>query len=467
MVKNQHDIKGLKLSKLAIPLGIQLLLSFCLLLTDAFFLSKISDDAAASVGAIFTLYCIFIVLFNQIGQAGSSVASQYIGAKKFEYVTPTYLTATIVNTAFGIIISILLLFFSNDIGLIVGLSKENAALVSIYIKITGGAFFFYALTSVYNGILSSRGKTLPGMLGSIVSNITNIILNIIFLYGLFGFPKLGIAGIALATVASQVVDMFFLTYIVHIREKIKFSFVELKDKIKILTKNVLKIGLPASIEPVSVQLMSFIITIIILSLGMISMAAKTYTYNITTILISWSVAIGISTQVLVAHAVGSKKFDKANAQLHKSILISTIIIFSMSLIMYLLSENIFRIFTTNTEIIHLGKNLLLICVILEPIRAINITIQYSLFSAGDAKFTSLWGMIIMWIIGLPLLYSFGILMNLGLIGIWIGSLLDEFIRCILYYTRWKQRKWEKTGVVSDTPIENISKEKLETTYEPI
>jgi putative MATE family efflux protein len=462
MNKNQHDIKGLKLYKLAIPLGFQLLLSFCLLLTDAFFLSKISDDAAASVGAIFSIYTIFIVIFNQIGQAGSSVASQYIGAKKFTNVTPTYLTATIINTSFGVIISIIILIFSNKIGLIVGLSKANSELVSIYIKITGSAFFLHAITSVYNGILSSRGKTLPGMIGSIFSNFANIFLNSIFLFGLFGSPKLGIAGIALATVASQVSYFCILIYVVHIREKIKFNITELKNKFMLLTKNILKIGLPASLEPASVQLMSFVITLMIISLGMVSMAAKTYTYNITTILISWSVAIGIGTQVLVAHAVGGKKYNKADKQLHKSMFISTIMIFTMSLIIYLLSEKIFGIFTSNNEIIQIGKTLLLICVIMEPVRAINIIVQNSLCSAGDSKFSSFWGMIIMWTLGLPLAYSFGILFGLGIIGIWIGLLLDEFIRGIVYYIRWRQRKWEKTGVVSHET--NINDEKLEPKY---
>ncbi len=449
MGKRNIEVEGFSLWKLSWPLWIQLILVYAIMLTDSFFLSKFSDDYAASIGAIFPIYAIFYMLFNQMGQAGCSVASQYMGAKKNEQIISTYMTSVFIMLITGIIASAFMFTFSRDIGTWVGLTPQNNEITRIYISFTGTSLVLESLKSAYNGILSSKGKTFWNMIVSILYNITNILINVLFLTGFLGVPKLGVSGVAISTVISELIALATLMFIVHVKEQIKFSFKDFTSKFKYLWKQVVKIGIPSSLEPISVQLVGYVVTLIVVGLGMNALAAKTYTFNLMSLITAWSVGIGVGTAIIVAHSVGAKKYEGADKQLHKSIVFSSGICFLMVLVFLICSSLIFRLFTENKEIINLGIKLLIISLFWEPIRAINIITAYSLSAAGDARFCAISGTIIMWIVGLPLCYLISITLGFGLIGIWFALFLDEVIRGIVYYFRWRKKRWQKMGITEN------------------
>ncbi|MGF6355739.1 putative MATE family efflux protein [Paenibacillus sp. 4624] len=446
MIESQQPSEY-KLWKLSWPICIQLLMVHLILVTDSFFLSQISENYAASVGALFPLYGIFYTLFEQMGYAGCSVASQYLGAKKNEFVNVTYVISIILMFCLGLVVSLCMFFGSDVIGTWLGLSGENKNIASLYLSITGTSLILECMRATYNGILTAKGKTWVTMVGAILYNIVNIVLNYICLVGAFGIPKLGLVGIAFSTVFAQVVGLVFLVIFVHWREHVTCKLEDLKRHFKTIVRHILNIGVPSTIEPMSVQLVSVVMTYLILLFGISSMAAKTYTFNVLLLLTSWSVAIGVGTSILIARNVGAKSFDGANRQLHRSLLLSMSVNFIVVFLFYLSSNYIFGLFTNDPEILKMCKNLLLISMFWEPVRALNIIVAYSLASAGDAKFSAVVGCIVMWVLGLPLCYLFGYVFGLGLLGIWLGLFIDEVLRGLVYYLRWRVRKWEKTGVV--------------------
>ena len=447
-MENKHEVHGLKLWKLSWPLFVQLSLVYGILLTDSFFLSRISDNYVASIGAIFPVFCICYMLFNQVSQASVSVASQYIGGKKYDQVIPAYMTSVIIMTIIGFIVATAMLLFSDILAGLFGLSESNAQVASIYIKIVGSGLIFDSIKSAYTGILSSKGKTKLIMVISIIYNLVNILLNSVFVFGIFGAPKIGVYGICIATVFSQFFAIVCFATIVHLKEKIVFSFTILKGKFVVLTKQILNIGLPASIEPISVQLQGVVMNIVVIGFGMAAMAAKTYAFNMLALISAWSVSIGVGTLIIVAHSVGAKEYNNANKQLHSSIYLSTAVSFSAVLILTIFSKQICGIFTTDPAMIDLVRNLFIISAFCEPIKGVNIIVVYSLSSAGDSKYASIAGSIVMWVLGVPLCYILGVTMGLGLIGVWLGITIDELLRCCVYYMRWRKRKWEKTGVLA-------------------
>ena len=126
-----------------------------------------------------------------------------------------------------------------------------------------------------------------------------------------------------------------------------------------------------------------------------------------------------------------------------SIIVSVII----STFMYLISDTLLSMFTTDPYILSLGKTILLIDIFLEVGRAVNTTMVYCLQGCGDVKFPMTLGITCMWGIATLFSYVFGIQMGYGLIGIWIAMTCDELIRAVLFNIRWFQGKWKTRNLV--------------------
>jgi Na+-driven multidrug efflux pump len=114
------------------------------------------------------------------------------------------------------------------------------------------------------------------------------------------------------------------------------------------------------------------------------------------------------------------------------------------------------LFTDNKEIIKTGSTLLLLCLILEPGRTFNLVVINSLRATGDAVFTVKMGVLSMWGIAVPLSYFLGIHYGLGLAGVWIAFITDEWLRGIIMYYRWKSRAWESKVLVQKKQRKPVS-----------
>jgi Na+-driven multidrug efflux pump len=119
--------------------------------------------------------------------------------------------------------------------------------------------------------------------------------------------------------------------------------------------------------------------------------------------------------------------------------------------------NIMELFTSDEKIIHTGSQLLLLCLILEPGRTFNILVVNSLRATGDAAFTVKMGVLSMWGLAVPISYFLGIQLGLGLAGVWIAFIVDEWLRGIVMYFRWKSRVWERKVLVVNTQAIPVSK----------
>jgi len=214
----------------------------------------------------------------------------------------------------------------------------------------------------------------------------------------------------------------------------------------------LRIGVPAAIEPVSFQLFQVFVMAMFVKLGhdlgdASIVPARVFSGAFAMFAVVLSVGLGSGSQILVAHLVGNKEFDKANKRMHQSLVWSSSSAFVMAVVVALTGQHLLSFYTTNPEILHLGGLLLWCDVVLQPFKAANIVITNALRASGDSAFPAVFGTISMWTLGLgtTLLLCFGI--ELGAVGLWLGMASDEFYRSIANYTRWRRGKWKSKGVI--------------------
>jgi putative MATE family efflux protein len=440
-----------QLSLLAItwPIFVELFLQVIMGSTDTIMLSHISDDAVAAVGVANQLIFLCILIFSFVSSGTAVVLSQYLGAGlKDETKKVTAISITL-NLVIGLVISLFMVIFRTELVSFFHLPEHIAELGEQYLMIVGGTVFLQAVLITVSSILRANGYTRDAMMISITMNVIHLIGNAILIFGLLGFPEMGVIGVSISTAISRAIALALILKLLYDRIPINLK---LRDYITIdgiQIKRILKIGVPAAGEQICFNLSQLAITAIIAMLGAASLTTRVYTQNIVSFILVFGLAMGQGTQILIGYKAGARDFEGAYHQLLKSLRYSLIMTVGIAIVVAIFREPLLSFFTKDDEIISMGSTLLLLCLILEPGRTFNLVVINSLRATGDANISLIMGFISMWGISVPLAYFLGIHLGFGLPGIWIAFIVDEWFRGIIMYFRWRSRVWEKKVLVQN------------------
>ena len=431
------------------PLFVSLSLSLSLHFTDAFFLSHISDEAAAAAGAINPLLAATVVLFSSVGQAGASVAGRLMGARRHGELPLTYLALFLFNLVVGVLVSGALFALHWHIPGWLGLRGQTAEYAQTYLGVMGSFQVLKAVQLAYGNILNSRGETRWVMIESVATNVANIGLNLAIRKGLWGLPPPSVAAVAGVTVFSLAFGMLFTIMVVHwlfrVRFPVRCSLAELKERLR----PILRIGLPSASEPIAYQLAQITINLLVISLGATALAARTYVMSFITVsTVLWSVALGVGTQILIAHRVGAGKIEDANRELHRAMTYGVAGNAGIALLLALFHRPVLGLLTDDAAILDAAAPLFGMALFVEMGRAVNIVVGGALRSSGDANFVAIVGSSMMWVIGVGSAYFFGSTLGMGLVGIWIAAAIDESTRGLVNYARWRAGRWRELSVLA-------------------
>lgn len=439
-----------KLLKLTWPIFVELTLFSLLGAVDIFMLGKYSDDAVAAIGItnqiIWTVYMMFGVI-----TAGTTVlVSQYIGAKnkQRENIEVCGLSMGI-NTVLGIIISILMVFGGTQMFKLLSTPQELIDLGSGYMKIIGASVFVQAILMTLTAILRAHGKTKICMKATIAMNIINIVGNYVLIFGIFNFEGLGVDGAAIATTASRVVAMIILWIAAHKLILKDFKLEMLRPFPVKQIKNVLKIGIPTAGEQFSYMISQIVVTGFINIISISSMSTRMYLGNVTMVTVMFGSALSQGASVYIGMLIGEGENNKAYSLCMYCIKKSLIITGAIALFVGIFGKSLMGVFTNSEEIIALGAIILIIDIILQPGKTINLIGINGLRATGDIKFPVYIGIFSMWTFAVGLAYFLGIYLEMGLVGIWIAFAIDEWFRAILVLIRWKTRAWEGKSFVHE------------------
>lgn len=430
------------------PLFVSLGLSLSLHFTDAFFLSRISDSAAAAAGAINPLLGATLVLFSSVGQAGASVAGRLLGARRHQELPRTYLALLAFNLVVGIGVSAALFLLHPYVPGWLGLRGAAAEAAQTYLAVMGGFQFLKAVQLAYGNMLNSQGQTRWVMVEAVATNVANIGLNLALLHGLFGLRQ-SVGAVAGATVIALLFGMVFTIAVVHVRLAVRFPWRTSVPELKKALRPVLGIGLPSASEPIAYQAAQITINLLVISMGAAALATRTYVLSFVTISsVLLSIALGVGTQIAIAHRVGAGRLEEADAVLHRALLCAVAGSGVVALLLAVFHRPLLGLLTRDPEIARLAAPVFALGVIVEMGRAANIVAGGALRSSGDAKFTALVGGSLMWGLGVTFAYLFGGLFGLGLTGVWLAMCVDETVRGVVNYRRWRSGRWRSTSALA-------------------
>ena len=432
-----------RLLPLAWPIFVEQLLHMSTGVIDTFMVSHISDGAVAALGSANQVIILFVVLFGIVGIGTSVVITHHLGGGDRAGADRIAATAMGVNTWFGLIASVLVLVLAQPMLELIQLSPALQVYALPFLSIMGATLFLEAMIQAASAVLRAHGYTRDAMVVAIGQNVLNVVGNCILLFGLWGAPKMGVEGVALSTVFSRIVACAvmgaLLSYRIHLRVRLADFFQFSKERLG----RILHIGLPAAAEQTSWFLAFMTVTAFTARMGDQTLAAQTYAMQLVWGVLLCSLAIGLATEIIIGHMVGAGEFEAAYQQLLRSLRVGLVISLGVASGVALLSPWLLAMFTHNPAIIATGVLLMRIGVLLEPGRVFNLVVINALRATGDARYPVLMGVFSMW--GVLVLGSWflGTYLGLGLVGVWIAMTCDEWLRGLMMYRRWRQRKWLK------------------------
>ncbi|MBM7571926.1 MATE family efflux transporter [Aquibacillus albus] len=453
MTKSSH-VKKLSIIAVTWPIFIESLLHFSLRAADVFMLSKVSDEAVASVGVANQLIMFVFFLFQFIAIGSSVVIAQYLGAKKFDEIKKYTGNGIFINFLFGLIVSTILIIFSKQLLGLFELEPELFSQARTFLMIVGGALVMQAMSITMSMIIQTHGFTRETMFVSGGMNIINIIGNYLFIYGALGFPQWGVPGVAISTAFSQFLALIAFALVLYYRVNLKLTWHDLIDLQKERLKKVLSIGIPSSMSIISYSSSQIVTTAFITLLGAQMLATRIYTLNVLFFVMVLGISLGRGSQIIVGHLIGAGKMEEAFRQGVRNVRWSILMALAMTCIIVLFRNPLLGLFTNDPEIIQMGATLLVMGFLLEPGRCFNLVYGATLQAAGDARYMMIVSVTVIWGLSVPLYYILGIHFGWGLIGIWLAFIADEWVRGIALWVRWKSRKWENKALVKHEKSES-------------
>lgn len=464
---NSDDILHSSVFKLAWPIFIQLLLNMCLGYADTLMLSGYTQTAVAAIGNANQVLGFLTLTFAIISSASGVVVSQYLGAGKKEQIGQIYTVCLSFNLVLSLFISLLIFCGSDYLLGFINTPAEILPDAKSYMRIVGGFIFTQAIMDTFARIFQSNGKTVYGMIISMSMNVLNIGGNYLFLYGPLKSLGLGASGVGVSTTVSRIIGLFAAYLLFHFFIDGDISVRYLKPFPFNLLKTLLKLGVPTAGENISYNISQLFVTSFVNTLGLVAINTRIYANILCNFAFMYSAAVSMGTMIIVGHAVGAGEYDYAYKRLKKTMRGALVVAMCIAGLNFMICPWTFGIFANSsesveiqTQIISLGQKVMLVAIFLEFGRTCNLVIINSLKAAGDVKFPTILGICSNWGCTVLCGYLLGIVMNLGLVGIWMALAADEILRGIIVLIRWNKGSWRGKSVIiqdeyngSDTPAE--------------
>ncbi len=412
-------------------------------------LSGYSDNAVAGVGVANQIMNIFILVFNVTAIGATILIGQNLGANQIKEARTIARSAFGLNFWIGIGMTIIVAIFGGIFLNFYGLSGEVYGYAHTYLVVTGLSLCLEAVALALSAVLRSYGHTRETMFVTIVMNVISIIGFLIAINGLFGIPVTGVVGVSISIIVARLFLVFALLFFVYKRLAIRYRINDILKIDKTNTKNLMGIGIPSAGEQLSYQLSQVVITSFVAIVGDAALAARVYILNISMFCFMFTMAISQGTQILVARYIGAKQYKRTLKRGLKTLRIAFFVSVVISFIIAFTGESLLGLFTEDPMIIAVALPVLWAIVFIEPGRAVNMVLMGSLKSVGDVRFPVIIGIISMWGLAVVLSYVFGISLGLGLLGVWLAQGVDEWVRGIFAFRRWKSQPWLRKKVRKD------------------
>ena len=433
--------------KLAIPIMISMLLTASYNIIDGIWVAGLGQAAIAGIGFVTPIFMILNGVSVGLGNGATSSISRFVGAHNKENASRSATHSLVIFTIASVILTIVLLFIQEPLLVAYGASGTSLQEALKYATPLFLGLFAFMFSNGASGILRGEGDMKRAMYAVIVSVVLNTILDPVFIY----YLGLGSAGASLATIVSSTMSAFVILYWILIK-KDTYVDVHLKgfEFDRSITMDILKVGIPSSMDMFVMSLAMSMYLIFISSIGgEYAIAAFTSGQRLYLFAIMPLTAIASAVAAVVGSSYGARDIQKLSVAHNYGVKFGILFGTTVTVILIVFATPLATLFAYTPETSTLVPEItrfLQIASLALPLTSAGMSSSFMYQGIGKGNISLTWTIIREVIFTVGFTYTFGILFGWGLVGIWIGLAVGRILSSLLNYTyaRYTIRKLRKT-----------------------
>ena len=428
--------------RLALPIALQQFMTALVGACDAIMLGKLSQDAMSAVSLATQVTFVFNLFMFAFMAGENMFVAQYYGKGDYTGISQVFSLVTKICGCIAVVFLAGTLFFPEQLMRILTNEETLIVLGSEYLRVIGISYVFSGIAQIFLAIMKNCGAVNMSTLINGVMVILNIALNAVFIFGLSGFPKMGIKGAALATVLATVVQFLWsVGYVLGRIRAVKFSLRSCEKKLfgRFWQKTV-----PLLINNLAWGIGFSMYSVIMGHLGTDAVAANGIANISKNLVVCFCLGLGNAGSIIVGNRLGADRLQEAKevgGTLTKTAIIAGIV---SGLVLIALSPFITKMVDlTPTARGYLQKMLLISSYYIAG-KSVNCMTIGGIFAAGgDSKFGMLCDSVTLWCIIVPLGCICAFILKLPVMVVYFVLNLDEIIKLPVVYKHYKKYKWIK------------------------
>jgi putative MATE family efflux protein len=428
--------------RLALPIALQQFMTALVGACDAIMLGKLSQDAMSAVSLATQVTFVFNLFMFAFMAGENMFVAQYYGKGDYTGISQVFSLVTKICGCIAVVFLAGTLFFPEQLMRILTNEETLIVLGSEYLRVIGISYVFSGIAQTFLAIMKNCGAVNMSTLINGVMVILNIALNAVFIFGLSGFPKMGIKGAALATVLATVVQFLWsVGYVLCRIRAVKFSLRSCEKK---LFGRFWQKAVPLLINNLAWGIGFSMYSVIMGHLGTDAVAANGIANISKNLVVCFCLGLGNAGSIIVGNRLGADRLQEAKEvgeTLTKTAIIAGIV---SGLVLIALSPFITKMVDlTPTARGYLQKMLLISSYYIAG-KSVNCMTIGGIFAAGgDSKFGMLCDSVTLWCIIVPLGCICAFILKLPVMVVYFVLNLDEIIKLPVVYKHYKKYKWIK------------------------
>ena len=428
--------------RLALPIALQQFMTALVGACDAIMLGKLSQDAMSAVSLATQVTFVFNLFMFAFMAGENMFVAQYYGKGDYTGISQVFSLVTKICGCIAVVFLAGTLFFPEQLMRILTNEETLIVLGSEYLRVIGISYVFSGIAQTFLAIMKNCGAVNMSTLINGVMVILNIVLNAVFIFGLSGFPKMGIKGAALATVLATVVQFLWsVGYVLCRIRAVKFSLRSCEKK---LFGRFWQKAVPLLINNLAWGIGFSMYSVIMGHLGTDAVAANGIANISKNLVVCFCLGLGNAGSIIVGNRLGADRLQEAKeagGTLTRTAIIAGVV---SGLVLIALSPFITKMVDLTPTARGYLQKMLLICSYYIAGKSVNCMTIGGIFAAGgDSKFGMLCDSVTLWCIIVPLGCICAFILKLPVMVVYFVLNLDEIIKLPVVYKHYKKYKWIK------------------------
>lgn len=405
-------------------------------IVDTAMVGHISAQAQAAVGMSQWIIGLMMALLWGVAVGGTVSVANYTGARDEKKRIASADTVFWMGLASSILVTVLALLLVRPISFAMGADETLSGSVGSYMFVI--CLFFAAKGSlmVVGGVFQGFGDTRTPFRVNVGVNIVHIIIAYPLTFGAWGFPRLEIIGVALATVASETLGAAYLIFLAYRKNLVRFKYFSATRM-----KSIVKLGLPVFGERIMTSTSQMTYTRFVLLTSLSAYAAHSVGLMIEAVAFLPGIGFAQATTTLVGQNLGARLPHMAKKFSSQALIIGSIFMGLLGVTYWVFPEIWMRIFSNDPGVIDYGILFCKFAAVLQIPMAATMILAGSLRGAGQTRWVMFVTMIGAWMVRVPVAYIFGSYYGYGIFFIWLAMPVDWTVRAILMLARFYGHKW--------------------------